>query len=221
MAATKTGAAVRKKAAAKRRSRQADQARQDILNAAAKTFAERGYREARVQDIADRAGYTAGALYTYFKSKDELFDALAESVSKEITAAVQAPAPGADFATRLEHFVREAFSVLERHHHAVVYFMRLDSEGGPQARRARVRDVDFVTAIGEWLNVHAEDADFPGFSRRESATLIWATMTGVVRVWAVHGTTASPLELVPAVVRFILHGFQGKPATRRRPRGGT
>lgn len=56
-----------------RREEQRTQAREKILNAAAACFAEKGYSGCSVQDIADRAGLSKGALYVYYSSKEELF----------------------------------------------------------------------------------------------------------------------------------------------------
>jgi AcrR family transcriptional regulator len=51
-------------------------AREALLDAALAVFAERGYRDATVDAIAERAGFSKGALYWHFKSKDELLVAL-------------------------------------------------------------------------------------------------------------------------------------------------
>src|SRR6266576_5052290 len=53
-------------------------AREALLEAALQVFAERGYRDSSVDDIAERAGYSKGALYWHFSSKDDLFFALLE-----------------------------------------------------------------------------------------------------------------------------------------------
>ncbi len=52
--------------------------RAQILRAARAIFIERGYLEARVEDIAKRAGLSKGAVYFYFTSKREVFDALVD-----------------------------------------------------------------------------------------------------------------------------------------------
>lgn len=54
-------------------------ARDQLLEAALAVFAERGYRDASVDEIAERAGYSKGALYWHFKNKDGLFYALLEA----------------------------------------------------------------------------------------------------------------------------------------------
>jgi AcrR family transcriptional regulator len=50
--------------------------RRRLLDAAADVFGEKGFRAASLNDVADRAGYTIGAVYSNFAGKDELFRAL-------------------------------------------------------------------------------------------------------------------------------------------------
>src|SRR6478736_1852586 len=52
------------------------EARKELLAAALRVFARRGYREAGVDEIAAEAGYSKGALYWHFSSKAELLTAL-------------------------------------------------------------------------------------------------------------------------------------------------
>lgn len=49
------------------------QVRDRIIAAALRVFSERGYRGATIQDVVRDSGLSVGAIYTYFKSKDELF----------------------------------------------------------------------------------------------------------------------------------------------------
>jgi AcrR family transcriptional regulator len=52
--------------------------RRKLLLAAEQTFARDGYEAARLEDIAARAGYTRGAFYANFDSKEDIFFALLE-----------------------------------------------------------------------------------------------------------------------------------------------
>src|SRR4051794_20510999 len=49
-----------------------------LLDAALETFAEVGFAAASVEDICRRGGFTRGAFYSSFRTKDELFAALFE-----------------------------------------------------------------------------------------------------------------------------------------------
>ena len=46
--------------------------RDRVLEAASEVFAERGFHGATVEDICERAGFTRGAFYSNFSSKDDL-----------------------------------------------------------------------------------------------------------------------------------------------------
>jgi AcrR family transcriptional regulator len=50
--------------------------RDSLLSAAEQVFARVGYEKAQVEEIAVAAGFSKGALYAHFKSKEELFLAL-------------------------------------------------------------------------------------------------------------------------------------------------
>jgi AcrR family transcriptional regulator len=48
----------------------------EILDAALKVFAEKGFAGARMEDIAGRAGVTKGTIYLYFENKEAVFKTL-------------------------------------------------------------------------------------------------------------------------------------------------
>jgi AcrR family transcriptional regulator len=56
-----------------------------LLEAAAKGFARHGFEGVSVETITEAAGFSRGAFYSNFKSKDELFLALIEKELKRIT----------------------------------------------------------------------------------------------------------------------------------------
>ena len=53
-----------------------EEAKNRILSAANRVFGERGYRQATMDDVAKKLGVSKGALYLYFASKEELFEAI-------------------------------------------------------------------------------------------------------------------------------------------------
>ncbi len=50
----------------------------EILTAAWKCFAEKGYQGTTMRDIAKKINLSTGVIYNYFKNKDEILDALME-----------------------------------------------------------------------------------------------------------------------------------------------
>ncbi len=55
-----------------------------LLDAAAAEFGEKGFHESSVVSITQRAGVALGSFYTYFDSKDSLFQALVQDMSSQV-----------------------------------------------------------------------------------------------------------------------------------------
>ena len=72
---------------AARADRQADR-RQQILAAAVKVFAEKGFHASRVGDIAEEAGIAYGLVYHYFASKEDLLETIFRTTWTEMLARI-------------------------------------------------------------------------------------------------------------------------------------
>ena len=77
-----------------------EQIRREILDAAGRAFARRGLHGASVEAVATEAGLTTGAVYSNFKSKEDLFLALYEdriaSRARELREAIGAAGGGGE-----------------------------------------------------------------------------------------------------------------------------
>ncbi|MGD0378761.1 MAG: TetR/AcrR family transcriptional regulator [Acidimicrobiales bacterium] len=62
--------------------RRRQQTRDHLLQAAAEVFAARGFHGASLDEVAAKAGFTKGAVYSNFKNKEELFLALLEAIQQ-------------------------------------------------------------------------------------------------------------------------------------------
>ena len=68
----------------RRTKEEAQETRTNILNAAVRAFYEKGVTLATLEDIADAAGVTRGALYWHFKNKQEIVAALHDEVHQPL-----------------------------------------------------------------------------------------------------------------------------------------
>lgn len=103
-----------------RRRLPAGERREQILRAAMEVFAERGYQEASMAEIARMAGITPAVIYDHFSSKAELQITLLERQTEELIAFVGA-AVAADFedtAARMRAGVDAFFEFVEEHPYA-------------------------------------------------------------------------------------------------------
>ncbi|QKW40026.1 TetR/AcrR family transcriptional regulator [Actinomadura sp. NAK00032] len=84
-----------------------DEVRRRLLAEALRIFTERGYADARLEDIAHAAGFTKGAVYSNFGGKQELFGAVLGSGAEDEFAAVAAEIGGTDDAAALIERIAE------------------------------------------------------------------------------------------------------------------
>lgn len=69
--------------------------REQLLDAAARVFAQRGFEATRMDDIADEAGVAKGLLYKHFPSKDALFEFLVDRQGRKFVDALRDALAGA------------------------------------------------------------------------------------------------------------------------------
>ena len=74
---------------ARRTKEQAEKTRTDILSAAAALFVENGVSHTSLNDIAQKAKVTRGAIYWHFKNKGDIFDALHEDLYQSFVGMIE------------------------------------------------------------------------------------------------------------------------------------
>ena len=87
-----------------------------VLEAAAAEFGERGYHEAAITGITQRAGVALGTFYTYFESKEEVFRALVRDMSDATRQHVAEAVRNAPDRLAAERLGLEAFIGFVRQH---------------------------------------------------------------------------------------------------------
>src|SRR3954467_8481496 len=102
----------------------------EVLDAAARVFARRGYADASVQDVADELGILKGSLYHYIKMKEDLLFWLLEAVHKDVEEILEAvaQAPGLAPLERIELYVkRQVLYNLDNLERISIYYHDVDS----------------------------------------------------------------------------------------------
>lgn len=116
----------------------ADAQKEQILNAAAKLFIEKGFGGASMQEIAEALGVTRTAVYYYFKNKDEILTALVEEVTlraKRLSSRVASEAD-ADPRERLRALVHQHAMLILTHHNEFRIIDRTEQQLPDRAYRA-------------------------------------------------------------------------------------
>jgi AcrR family transcriptional regulator len=97
--------------------------RAELLRIAAGLFAEKGFKNTTVRDIADASGIQSGSLYHHFDSKESMVDEILSSFQEQLFGSYdEILTSGDDARTKLERAVRVSFEAIDRHRHEVAIF---------------------------------------------------------------------------------------------------
>lgn len=108
-------------AVAERRAQQQSATRRGIMLAAARAVTTHGYAAATMRVIAKEAGFTASSLYTYFRSKEQLFEELRTEVEDEFLRVTEQDMPiGPAFSVRVTLLTHRLLHLTEQFSDAVV-----------------------------------------------------------------------------------------------------
>ena len=100
--------------------------KQQLLDAAERLFAARGYSATRISDICAAAGVAKGLFYWYFPTKESLFEELVRTMRLALRRAQAAAMdPEADAATRIRQGAEASVRFMAEHQ---PYFALLDVE---------------------------------------------------------------------------------------------
>lgn len=78
------------------RERRRQQTRDVLIAAASEVFAKRGFEGASLEEIAETAGFTRGAIYKHFADKEDLFFAVTDGMNALVIEAFRALVPSGD-----------------------------------------------------------------------------------------------------------------------------
>jgi AcrR family transcriptional regulator len=96
--------------------------REELLRVAASVFAEKGFANATVREIAERAGMLSGSLYYHFESKDAMLEELLRSYLESVVGSYEEHAASSESAvTALENLIDQAYHfVVSRHDEVMI-----------------------------------------------------------------------------------------------------
>jgi len=95
---------------ASRRLREKEQRYNTILKAAETLFAQKGYHQTSIEEIADLAEVSTGAVYLYFKSKEDLLITMMQEIGHQLRKLLGDELKSADYS--FDSFKNIAFSFL-------------------------------------------------------------------------------------------------------------
>jgi AcrR family transcriptional regulator len=159
------------------RTKPAEQRRADLLEAGRTLFLSKGVAATSLEDITSRAGVSKGLFYLYFRSKDDLLQALQDQFSAELADRIRAATNSvADWGARLDACVEAIFGSYREQHdlHEVLFRHGGNVSASHRATHSLVLQA-LTDLLASGVAIGAFDVDDPD----ATAVLVWASTHGL------------------------------------------
>jgi TetR/AcrR family transcriptional regulator, cholesterol catabolism regulator len=197
----------------------------NLIEVAVDLFSVKGYAGTSIRDIARNMNMTMGAIYNYFKKKDDLFFFIVEKTvreaKEELLAIAQMDLPPME---RFELMLRVHFTNIGTHlKESTITFLQDEHYNPEKKKRVREEQNEFTDMYVKELE-RLKDAGFINspVPSRILVLNILATLTWFVRWYNPKGRL-SLSQVIEYVISFITFGVTGQPIGTprqdRRPKG--
>ncbi len=212
----------------------AEATRVALIETGVLTFAEVGYHAARLDDVAERAGVTRGAVYHHFGDKPGLLAAIVDrfvgpfdqsvdqSVDRVIDGAVTSVDRQEPIDRALERLIVEPLALVESDRHAAAFFelVMLRAAGVSELDAVRMHRRENVTGRIEALSATLGEGAREGRIREDIepdaiARHIASVQYGVLATWIEFGRTYSLADAGRIAARLLTDAVVTPPGKRR------
>ena len=187
--------------------------REELTRIAARLFAERGYFNAQVADVARAAGVAAGTVYLYFKSKDDLLVSIFErSMRESLTAGREAVADLSDPRERLRRLARGHLARLGSDRNlAVVFQVELRQSTKFMERFSSSHLRDYLGLIREAIADGQRSGIFRGdIKATVAAKMLFGALDEMATNWILSKRRYSLESDADAVVDLFINGARAR-----------
>jgi AcrR family transcriptional regulator len=177
-----------------------------LLDAAVSLFADKGFDATSVQEIVERAAVTKGAMYHYFKSKDDLlYEIYHGLISQQLTDLDRILAAGGPPGDVIRAVIVDLVETTTARLAEAAVFSRemhkLDAERMAAVRADRRRYHETFRAV---VDKAQADGAFATVASAETVTLVVFGMVNQLPTWYRPGGPRTPAEIGGEVADFVL-----------------
>jgi len=193
-----------------------DERKNQIVEAAMNVFSRLGFNKARMDDIANESGLSKGALYWYFKSKDEIIGAiLGNMVNRELDELKQFIQTEGSASVRLHHVVE---IVLQDMQHMKRWMPLLYELYALALRNIYTRNVfkeyfrNYTFVLASIIEQGIENGEIRPINAKDLAIAMAATLEGSLLVYVYDPEKVDFERNMQASLQFLLDGVLIKQA---------
>lgn len=184
---------------------QKEKRREEILRASLDLFIKKGYTATKIQDIASQVGMSAGLLFHYFSSKEELFCALVEyGISGPMSLmSAEVSAPIAFF----EMAAEQVLAYIRQDSFTAKMFLFMNQaflhEDIPQKAGELLKGFDIYTPTSALIRLGQQNGTIRSGNPFALAAAFWAAITGIAELYAGYPDLPMPnSEWIVDIIRY-------------------
>jgi len=183
----------------------------EIVAAAAKVFAARGYHGASTQDIADVLGIRQASLYYYFESKEAALEAVcADGVEDYALRALAIQRGPGNAADKVAQLVVQHLAPMRERLDFTLAFLR-ERRFLPEPARKRIRAIErrYERIIERVISEGSASGEFRADLDARMATLALLGLGNSAALWYGREPGATHERIVDSYVDLLLRAFRG------------
>jgi len=192
-----------------------EERKHQILNAAEEVFTQKGFDEARMDDIADGTGLSKGTLYLYFKSKDDLIIAILDRIfQREFKEIERLKDQNLSAREAVWKFTDLALTDVR----SMLRLMPIAYEFLALAFRNKLVQLTLKQYFNHYLNVlipiietGVSSGEFKSVNPEEVALAAGAILEGTILLWVYDRSRVNPEEHIRSGIRLLLEGVLAVP----------
>jgi AcrR family transcriptional regulator len=189
-----------------------EERKDQIIKAAEEVFTQKGFSDARMDDIAGETGLSKGTLYLYFKSKDELIIAILDRIFQREFKTLE----NADYSTMsAEQAINMFVETVSKDIKIMLRLMPIAYEFLALAFRNKLvqealkmylnRYMDILTPI---IQKGIDDGEFRQVDAKEVAIAAGAVMEGTILLWVYDRSLVEPEHHIRSGMKLLLEGVK-------------
>ncbi|HET6596150.1 MAG TPA: TetR/AcrR family transcriptional regulator [Anaerolineales bacterium] len=189
--------------------------KKQIIDAAEEVFTQKGFDQARMDDIAEETGLSKGTLYLYFKSKEDLIAAILDRVFqhefRQFEALNLTEMGAVDVIWKITDLITKDILGLQRLMPIIYQFLALAFRN-KHVQRALAKYINqYVDLLIPIIQRGVDSGEFRQVDAQETAIAMGAILEGTLLLWVYDKSLVKPDYHIRSGMKLLLEGVQARP----------
>jgi AcrR family transcriptional regulator len=189
-----------------------EERKEQILDAATEVFAQKGFDSARMDDIVEETGLSKGALYWYFKSKDDIIfgimDRLFRLEFKELEALRESDTTAAEALLGFTEVAIKDITRMMRFMPITYEFLALAFRNKLVQKAIKQYMNSYVSILDPLIQRGIDSGEFKPVNPREVSAAVGAIIEGTMLLWVYDRSLIEPEKNIRASIHLLLDGVK-------------